>query len=72
MAELIGAIGRVAGKCPFCSKEATVEVPLWGFMDWKNGEVPVQEAVPTLDASTREFLISGICPTCQDKVFGEA
>ena len=66
MADMIGVISE----CPFCRKEAEVEVPLEGFLDWRQGEL-VQRAFPTVSATVREFLISGICPTCQDKVFGE-
>ena len=67
MADMIGVIGD----CPFCRKEVEVKVPLEGFLNWRQGEL-VQKAFPHISATTREFLISGICPTCQDKVFGEA
>ena len=65
MADIIGVINE----CPFCRKEVEVEVPLEGFLAWRQGET-VQKAFPDAHASIRELLISGICPACQDKIFG--
>lgn len=56
--------------CPFCGKEHNVEVSENAFYKWQNGTL-IQKAMPTLSATEREQLISHICPTCQDKLFGE-
>lgn len=61
-------IGR---KCPFCGQYHEVLVYVdESYIAWENGDLLVQEAFPYLTASEREILISGICPTCWDKVFG--
>jgi hypothetical protein len=36
---------------------------------WEGGEL-IQDAMPYLSAGERELLISGICETCFDKIFG--
>ena len=56
-------------RCPFCGQRYTVSVPTDGFVKWQEGEL-IQIAMPDVPASSREFLISGICRDCQDKVFG--
>ena len=56
--------------CPFCGELWRCTYPTDGYVKWKNGEL-IQRAMPTVPAHSREFLISGICPTCQVKVFGE-
>ena len=56
--------------CPFCGAEHGVEVNLAGFEVWQNGEL-IQNAMPDLTFTEREQLISGLCPKCQAKVFGE-
>ena len=56
--------------CPFCSEDHAVEVNLARFVTWQNGEL-IQNAMPDLTFTEREQLISGLCPKCQVKVFGE-
>jgi len=56
--------------CPFCGKRHTVQVHPADYHAWEDGTL-VQEAFPYLSASERELLISGICPTCWDNMFGE-
>jgi hypothetical protein len=62
-----------SGQCPFCGKdnrfEATEE-EIKGFDKWQNGEMHIQHAMPLLSPEKREVLISGICITCQEEVFG--
>ncbi len=55
----------VSVPCPFCHTHSTVEVPLDGFIAWRNGEL-IQNALPALSADDRELLISGVCPSCWD------
>ena len=54
--------------CPFCRKAHTVQVHGKDYLDWQHG-VLAQDAFPYLSADEREMLISGICPTCWEKMF---
>ena len=56
--------------CPFCHKTHTVQVRGKDYRAWQDGEL-AQNAFPYLSADEREMLISGICPTCWDGMFGE-
>ena len=56
--------------CPFCGGDHAVEVDLAKFEAWQNGEL-IQNAMPDLTFTEREQLISGLCPKCQVKAFGE-
>ena len=56
--------------CPFCGADHTVEVDLARFEAWQSGEL-IQNAMPDLTFTEREQLISGLCPKCQVKAFGE-
>ena len=55
---------------PFCGEDHAVEVNLAQFEAWQNGEL-IQNAMPDLTFTEREQLISGLCPKCQVKVFGD-
>jgi hypothetical protein len=55
--------------CPFCGGLTVLNVSKIGINKWANGEL-VQKAFPTMSATDREILISGICPKCQIGVFG--
>ena len=61
------AVGNV---CPFCSEAHIVEVRKEDYDAWLNGEL-IQNAMPYLTPDDREILISGICPDCWEKMFGE-
>ena len=61
---------NVAMTCAFCGKFHLVEVDLEQLEAWQNGEL-IQNAMPDLTFTEREQLISGLCPKCQVKVFGE-
>ena len=56
--------------CPFCGKEYICEFPTDGYAKWMGGEL-IQKAMPAVPATVREWLISGICPDCQESIFGE-
>lgn len=56
--------------CPVCSAEKEIYTPTKNHVDWKNGAL-IQNAMPWLNADDRERLISGICPECYNKMFGE-
>ena len=55
--------------CPFCGAESVVTVDAKAYFAWQGGEL-IQNAMPNLDASTKEMLISGICLKCQEDIFG--
>lgn len=59
----------VVTQCPFCGRGNEVEVNETDYWDWEDGML-AQDAFPYLSAGEREMLISGCCPTCQDKIFG--
>ena len=56
--------------CPFCGENHAVEVNLAQYEAWQNGEL-IQNAMPDLAPTEREQLISGLCPKCQAKMFGD-
>lgn len=55
--------------CPFCGKRCKCSFPSDGYGKWMMGEL-IQKAMPTVPATSREFLMSGICRECQEKIFG--
>ena len=55
--------------CPFCGRANEVEVNEMDYLDWQDGKL-AQDAFPYLSASDREMLISGICSSCWDGMFG--
>ena len=59
----------VVTRCPICGHGNEVEVNEMDYLDWQDG-VLAQVAFPYLSANEREALISGICPTCWENMFG--
>lgn len=59
----------IANQCPWCGKEYTFNVPITGYTAWRNGAL-IQDAFPTLTAEEREYMLTGYCKACQDKLFG--
>ena len=57
--------------CPFCGNTYSVTVDFEDFFAWKHGLRLAQNAFPYLTPDERELLISGICPECWEKMFGE-
>lgn len=55
--------------CPFCGHINSIEVNITDYWDWQNGAL-VQDAFPYLSVDEREMIISGICPTCWNNIFG--
>lgn len=55
--------------CVFCGVVWACNYPTKGYDKWMGGEL-IQKAMPTVPSTSREFLISGICPECQDRMFG--
>ena len=62
---------QVVTSCPFCGKAHSVWVNEIDYLDWQDGEL-AQNAFPYLSADDREMLISGICPSCWNGMFGSA
>jgi len=54
-------------RCPLCGRANEVEVNENDYFDWDDG-AHVQVAFPYLSANEREMLVSGICPTCWNKM----
>ena len=61
----------IANQCPFCAKHYTFEVPTDEYSDWVFNNKLIQEAFKSLNATKREFLLSGLCEDCQKKIFGD-
>ncbi len=57
-------------ECVRCSQESAISANPRDVEAWRDG-VLIQDAMPYLDADQREMFISGICPTCWNKMFGE-
>ena len=56
--------------CPSCGEKTVVQIPETNYEEWQMG-VCIQHALPEGTSEQRETLISGFCPECQKKVFGE-
>lgn len=55
--------------CPYCGKTGTLEISNEkAYESWQNGTL-IQRAFPELSAEEREFIITGLCPECQTKIF---
>ena len=68
--ELIGdSMARVTGPCKFTGEEYNCVVPADGLARFIEGE-HAQDALPSISADDREFLISGISPTGWKQAFG--
>ena len=59
--------------CPFCGKESTLELTddeSSRYNQYKNDtSITIQDALPNLNPSERECLISGLCSSCQKEMF---
>ena len=53
--------------CPICGRGNEVEVNENDYFDWEDG-ISAQIAFPYLSTADREKLISGICPTCWNRM----
>ena len=56
-------------RCISCKDTHILMVSNHDLKRWEGGEL-IQDAMPYLSAGERELLISGICETCFDKIFG--
>ena len=60
----------IVTECPICHHANEVMVNEEDYFDWTFDGALVQDAFPYLTADEREMLVSGICPTCWEKTFG--
>lgn len=49
--------------CRLCNKTGTVKIPADGFFKWNFGML-IQDALPDLDKSLREQMMTGTHPSC--------
>lgn len=61
---------KVKTRCPICDKVTIVTADSEDIRRYESGAL-IQDAFPTLSASEREMLKTGICPKCWDDMFGE-
>lgn len=59
-------------ECPWCRCGTIATITRNEFIRRFVGEFLIQEAMPTRSAEFREVFTSGVCPTCQEKLFGIA
>ncbi len=56
--------------CPACGQIHRLEVPTEGLEAWKAGTL-IQNALPTLNDTQREQLMTGYCQPCWDEMWAE-
>lgn len=61
----------VETRCPCCGNNNVVFVNIEDYFNWYTGQVLTQVAFPYLNNGEREMLISGMCPSCWDRVIGK-
>ena len=66
-----GAHYILSGECIMCKIPQAVTVTTQAFFNWQHGTF-VQNAFPEATSDQREFLVSGICGKCFDKMFAES
>lgn len=57
-------------KCIRCATDHSVFVPDEAYKRWATGKAHIQDALPMLTDDERELLLSDICPSCWNKIFG--
>ena len=56
--------------CPFCGHTTYIQCDKDAYDRWGEG-MSIQDAMPDMTPEDREMLISGICPSCWDDMFGD-
>lgn len=71
--EIISAIYpsqvSITKQCPMCGMDCRIDVDMDGYSAFLSG-TPVQDAFSNLNPVEREFILSGYCLSCQEKLFG--
>ena len=57
--------------CIQCKTNHKIEVQCADLDKWRFQKIPIQKAMPYLDDSQRELLMSQICGACYDQIFAE-
>lgn len=60
----------VKRQCPICGEINMITVDEDGLNSWEHG-THAQDAFPYLNDDEREMMITGICPSCWEKVFAD-
>lgn len=61
----------IKAKCPNCGYEHSFEVSEEQYVKYMENSDFIQNIFPKIAPEYREMLISGICPDCWNKLFGE-
>lgn len=62
-------MATVRDYCQHCKIPHTVVVPIKELLEYQRGEKLLQDAMPSVSVDDREFIKSGICPTCWEELF---
>ena len=73
-----GMMLRLVKHCPFCAVEQVLRVDYDTYMEYERGLEEglsasthgIQVLFADLSVDDREFIQSGICPSCWEKTFG--
>lgn len=63
---------EIIRKCKHCKEVKEFEVTLDQYMRIEAGQEHIQDIIPEHSPDEREILISGICSSCYDRMFGGA
>ena len=66
----VGPTAVHVATCHICKELVRIRVPQAGYMAWREG-TKIQDALPTLTADEREFLMTRICGLCFDLITKE-
>lgn len=61
----------ISRHCPMCGDYRTIAVDAADWTVYNKGML-LQNAFPNLSADDREFIKTGLCPICWDRLMGEA
>lgn len=64
-----GDLLLVSVDCPECRKTNEVKCRREGYLAWLEGTDLIQRAMPEVPKELREVLMTGICPSCWEKLF---
>ena len=62
---------HLVNQCPMCGKKSTLLVNEQIIDALYNKNDYIQVALDGYTASEREFVMTGYCPSCQSKLFGQ-
>lgn len=70
MDEKLGQAWLRTAPCPVCGTDGRVLVQVDDFLRWSSRDRPlIQDCFPTLTREQREQVLTGIHPSCWDKLF---